>query len=102
MPHRAQERDLKFLFLLFLASLLISPLAFGAEEGPWHYCQIEDAQMGRIKFRGSTLDEAMSRTAGTCVDRHKSQYEKVRGSLPSERAELFIESCVNRIQCTHG
>jgi hypothetical protein len=102
MKKRAQEKDLKFLLLVFLATLLMSPLAFGADSSNWHYCQIEDASVGKIKFRGATLDEAMARTAGACVDRQKSRYEKERGVIPSDRAEVFIESCVNRIQCSHG
>lgn len=88
-------------FLLVTLTLGASPTQAAGEGGSWHSCQIASGS-SELKFRGSTLEEAMMRVTKACLDQQSQQYERQRGSLPKERAELFLESCVNLVQCARS
>ncbi len=84
--------------------LILSPASGQTTDGSasWHYCQVQTPGMRPLKYRGSSLNQAMMRTAQACVDQQRSAYESQRGTLPLERAELFVEKCVNLVQCSQG
>ncbi len=65
-------------------------------------CIFESADVGKMKFRGSTREEAFERTARACLQARVQGYIKIRGDIPSsERKILFAEDCVNKTFCKH-
>jgi hypothetical protein len=54
----------------------------------------------KIRFRGSTREEAMERTVRLCISMRTNQYVTLRYKSPStERLIVFLEDCVNNTYC---
>jgi hypothetical protein len=65
-------------------------------------CVFESNDVGKMKFRGNSREEAFERTARACLQARVQGYIKVRGDIPSaERKILFAEDCVNKTYCKH-
>ena len=65
-------------------------------------CVFESADVGKMKFRGQTREEAFERTARACLQARVQGYVKIRGDIPTaERKILFAEDCVNKTFCKH-
>jgi hypothetical protein len=65
-------------------------------------CVFESADVGKMKFRGSSREEAFERTSRACLQARVQGYIKLRGDVPStERKILFAEDCVNKTYCKH-
>lgn len=65
-------------------------------------CTFESADVGKMKFRGATREEAFERTSRACLQARVQGYIKIRGDVPdSERKILFAEDCVNKTYCKH-
>jgi hypothetical protein len=65
-------------------------------------CVFESSDVGKMKFRGTTREEAFERTARACLQARVEGYIKIRGDIPSiERKILFAEDCVNKTYCKH-
>ncbi len=65
-------------------------------------CVFESADVGKMKFRGTSREEAFERTARACLQARVQGYIKIRGDVPSsERKILFAEDCVNKTYCKH-
>lgn len=65
-------------------------------------CVFESSDVGKLKFRGATREEAFERTSRACLQARVEGFIKVRGDLPSvERKILFAEDCVNKTYCKH-
>ena len=63
-------------------------------------CQIEQGDTGKLRYRGETLEEAMRKVSEQCVMMRMTQYIKKYGYAPNQdRAILFVESCVNSLNC---
>ena len=95
---KINAKELSISLWIFTILLLASSLAFADS---WHYCEVPGTEKP-LKYRGTSLDQAMMRASQACVDQQKKAYESQRGPLPIERAEIFVESCVNLVQCTRG
>jgi hypothetical protein len=55
----------------------------------------------KIKFRGSSREEAMERVVRLCMGLRIREYMTLRLKKPSEeRMIVFMEDCVNRTYCT--
>ncbi|MBY0386051.1 hypothetical protein K2X05_12910 [bacterium] len=95
---------------IFTMISMISILALAAPEtaertinaADFQTCVFESNDVGKMKFRGSTREEAFERTARACLQARVQGYIKIRGDIPSaERKILFAEDCVNKTYCKH-
>lgn len=65
-------------------------------------CAFESNEVGKLKFRGTTRQEAFERTSRACLKARIAAYLLLRGNAPTtERQILFAEDCVNKTHCTH-
>lgn len=65
-----------------------------------HICQIETGDVGKIKYRGGTMFDAMNNTTNRCLELRINLYMKLRGHEPDkERKILFAEDCLNNNIC---
>ncbi len=65
-------------------------------------CVFESGDVGKLKFRGTTREEAFEKTSRACLQARVEGFIKVRGDVPSvERKILFAEDCVNKTYCKH-
>ena len=99
---------MKTLFVLFMMSVSFSALAIPQHEeravssAETPTCVFESADVGKMKFRGTSREEAFERTARACLQARVQGYIKIRGDVPStERKILFAEDCVNKTYCKH-
>ena len=93
-----------FLFLLLGSAAYAAPepQSRGLDSTEPPTCVFESADVGKMKFRGTTREEAFERTARACLQARVEGYIKLRGDLPtSERKILFAEDCVNKTYCKH-
>ena len=59
-----------------------------------------DTGTGKTKYRGKSLEDAMTKTVNACRKSLAETYEMVRKEKPStERKILFLEYCVNNTYC---
>lgn len=96
---------------LIIFLMLLGPLAFLwdnskpeargiASTEDYQTCSFESGETGKIKFKGSSKEEAFERTAKACLKARVAFYVTSRGSAPStERQILFAEDCVNKTFC---
>lgn len=95
--------------LLFTITLFLSisgaapePAERSINATDFQTCSFESADVGKMKFRGSTREEAFERTARACLQARVQGYIKIRGDVPTaERKILFAEDCVNKTFCKH-
>jgi len=65
-------------------------------------CVFESHDVGKLKFRGATREEAFEKTSRACLQARVEGYIKIRGDVPTvERKILFAEDCVNQTFCKH-
>lgn len=95
---------------LFTMISMLSILALAAPESAersinaedFKTCVFESSDVGKMKFRGNSREEAFERTARACLQARVQGYIKIRGDVPSaERKILFAEDCVNKTYCKH-
>lgn len=93
-------------FITFI--LIFAPLTFALADSPDRNvtntvdptCVFESGETGKLKFKGSTRDEAFERTAKACLKARVAFYVQSRGTAPTtERQILFAEDCVNKTFC---
>ena len=92
------------LFSLFGARAFCAPQI--TEEKPaavdYQTCVFESGDVGKLKFRGASREEAFEKTSRACLQARVEGFIKVRGDIPSiERKILFAEDCVNKTYCKH-
>jgi hypothetical protein len=96
-----------FTFLMFS---FLGSHAFAAAESldpkpadvDYKTCVFESGDVGKMKFRGSSREEAFEKTSRACLQARVQGYIKLRGDVPSvERKILFAEDCVNHTYCKH-
>ncbi len=91
-------------FLLFGSKAFCAPEAQGPKPASVEYqtCMFESGDVGKLKFRGNSREEAFERTSRACLQARVQGYIKMRGDIPSvERKILFAEDCVNKTYCKH-
>lgn len=77
--------------------LLTLSLAFGAE---FHCVFQETGDLPKIKFRGTSREDAMEKVVRLCMSFRTQQYVILRYKVPStERVIVFMEDCVNKTYC---
>ncbi len=85
-----------------VAGALPEPAERSINAADFQTCFFESADVGKMKFRGATREEAFERTARACLQVRVQGYIKMRGDVPtSERKILFAEDCVNKTFCKH-
>ncbi len=63
-------------------------------------CTINAGDIGKLKYRGATYEEAFSRVTNECFQRRTDLFVKNRNQQPDQdRQILFAESCVNSVKC---
>lgn len=97
--------------MTFVAFTLFGSQAFCAPEeldhkpasvADYQTCMFEAGDVGKLKFRGNSREEAFEKTSRACLQARVEGYIKLRGDLPSvERKILFAEDCVNHTYCKH-
>jgi hypothetical protein len=90
--------------MTFSASVWAAPSAMETQEPEVTYqtCMFEAADVGKIKFRGNTREEAFEQTSRACLQSRVETFIRKRGSVPTnERKILFAEDCVNKTYCKH-
>lgn len=90
-------------FSVFGARAFAAPVSAEPKvEADYKTCVFESGDVGKLKFRGSTREEAFEKTARACLQARVESFIKVRGDVPtSERKILFAEDCVNKTYCKH-
>ncbi|MCC6137565.1 MAG: hypothetical protein IT287_02965 [Bdellovibrionaceae bacterium] len=96
--------------VLFVLSVLASfsvwaaPHDENADGQPQEFqtCMFESADVGKIKFRGTTREEAFEQTSRACLQSRVETFIRKKGTTPTvERKILFAEDCVNKTYCKH-
>lgn len=63
-------------------------------------CTFESGEVGKIKYRGPSQEDARTKVAEVCLETRVSLYKKARGKAPTtDRKILFAEDCVNKTFC---
>jgi hypothetical protein len=63
-------------------------------------CMIHAGDIGKLKYKGRTYEEAFSRVTDECFQRRTQQFVKARNVYPDQDRQIqFAESCVNSIKC---
>lgn len=95
---------------IFLITVLMSVTSLAAphvegdksEAVDFQTCLFESPDVGKIKFRGSTREEAFEQTSRACLQSRVETFIRKKGTVPSvERKILFAEDCVNKTYCKH-
>ncbi len=78
-----------------------APASAPADAKPMqNICMMHAGDVGKLKFKGSTFDQAFRRVTNECFDRRTSLYVKNRNEQPSEDRQIqFAESCANSVTC---
>jgi|GEM_PF-6286308 len=100
---------------MFLKSLIIATIATlslnasaalnvnadrGVTSSEKTICQMNSGDTGLLKFRGDSYEAAFEKVTDDCFQKRNSAYIKDRGEQPDQdRQILFIEACVNSVQC---
>ena len=96
--------------VIFLITVLLSVTGFASphsegESTPsadFQTCLFESPDVGKIKFRGATREEAFEQTSRACLQSRVETFIRKKGTTPSvERKILFAEDCVNKTYCKH-
>lgn len=93
-----------FLFITHMASANSSPEETREPSGVVDYqtCVFDSPDVGKIKFRGKTREDAFEQTSRACLQSRIETFIRKRGTTPStERKILFAEDCVNKTFCKH-
>lgn len=73
-----------------------------AQAGEFQTCMFESPDVGKIKFRGTTREEAFEQTSRACLMSRVETFIRKKGTTPTvERKILFAEDCVNKTYCKH-
>ena len=63
-------------------------------------CSIQAGDIGKLKFRAQTYEEAFSKVTNECFQRRTNLFVKSRNMQPDQDRQIqFAESCVNSIKC---
>ncbi len=63
-------------------------------------CTIQAGDVGKLKFKGRTYEEAFARVTDECFQKRTDLFVRSRNQQPDqERQILFAESCVNSVEC---
>lgn len=89
--------------LIFSLTTLAAPAPeAGAPAPDYQTCAFESPDVGKMKFRGTSREEAFEKTARACLQARVETYIRARGDVPTvERKILFAEDCVNKTYCKH-
>ena len=99
---------MKLALFLITLSLSLSVLAAphseqqGEQSGDFQTCVFEAPDVGKIKFRGATREQAFEQTSRVCLQTRVETFIRKKGTTPTtERKILFAEDCVNKTYCKH-
>lgn len=63
-------------------------------------CMIHQGDVGKLKYKGATYEEAFSKVTDECFKKRTALYVKDRKEQPDQDRQIqFAESCVNSIKC---
>lgn len=63
-------------------------------------CSIEAGDIGKLKYRAASYEEAFSKVTDECFKRRNALYVKNRKQQPDQDRQIqFAESCVNTVNC---
>ncbi len=63
-------------------------------------CMIHAGDIGKLKYKGKSYEDAFSKVTDECFQRRTQQYVKSRNMQPDQDRQIqFAESCVNNITC---
>jgi hypothetical protein len=63
-------------------------------------CMMQAGDIGKLKYKGSSYEDAFSKVTDACFQRRTQLYVKSRNQQPDQDRQIqFAESCVNSIQC---
>lgn len=63
-------------------------------------CSIHAGDIGKLKFKGSSYEEAFTRVTDECFNKRTQLFVQSRNQQPDQdRQILFAESCVNSVEC---
>lgn len=96
--------------VLFIVVLMINTTVWAAPHGDaatdsapnFQTCMFESPDVGKIKFRGNTREDAFEQTSRACLQSRVETFIRKKGETPTvERKILFAEDCVNKTYCKH-
>lgn len=63
-------------------------------------CMVHAGDIGKLKFKGRTYEEAFSKVTDECFQRRTQLFVKARHTQPDQDRQIqFAESCVNSVKC---
>ncbi len=63
-------------------------------------CMIEAGDIGKLKYKGKSYEEAFSKVTDECFQRRTNMFVKSRNHHPDQDRQIqFAEACVNGIKC---
>lgn len=63
-------------------------------------CMLEAGDVGKLKYKGSSYEDAFSKVTDECFQKRTQLFVKMRGTQPDQDRQIqFAESCVNGIKC---
>lgn len=63
-------------------------------------CSIQAGDVGKLKYKGKTYEQAFSKVTDACFQRRTDLYVKARKRHPDQDRQIqFAESCVNSVKC---
>ena len=63
-------------------------------------CMIHAGDVGKLKYKGKTYEQAFSKVTDECFQRRTQQFVKSRNMHPDQDRQIqFAESCVNSVKC---
>jgi len=63
-------------------------------------CMIHAGDVGKLKFKGATYEQAFSKVTDECFQRRTNLFVKNRKMQPDQDRQIqFAETCVNSVKC---
>ena len=78
----------------------LSSKAIKKSKAAQNICTIDAGDVGKLRYKGRTYEEAFEKVTDACFTRRNNQYIKARSQQPSQDRQIqFIDSCVNSVNC---
>ena len=63
-------------------------------------CMMEAGDVGKLKYKGKTYEQAFSKVTDECFQRRTKLFVKAKNMQPDQDRQIqFAETCVNSVKC---
>lgn len=63
-------------------------------------CTIQAGDIGSLKYKGQSYEEAFSKVTNECFERRNQKYIQAKSMQPAQDRQIqFVEACANSVKC---